>query len=73
MVDGEYKTTNIERNFPGWEKKQYYTMDEMVKGDTAGTTDTDSVTAGPEEKEGYTSINKKKGPTSKWPNNIGTK
>lgn len=61
-IPGEYKETNINRNYPGFEKKQYYTLEEMVKGDEAGTTDTDVVTAGPEEKEGYSTINKKRGP-----------
>ncbi len=59
-IPGEYKT-NTERNFPHFEKKEYYSLEDMVKGDSAGTTDTDEVTAGPEEKEGYTDINKKSG------------
>ena len=32
------------RNFPGYEKKQWYTLDELRSGDIMGTTDTDSET-----------------------------
>lgn len=32
------------RNFPGTEKKQWYTLDEIREGDFFGTTDTDSET-----------------------------
>lgn len=65
----EYKLPVIDtetqrRNFPGYEKKQYYTLEEIRKGDPSGTTDTDSKTDDPDEDDaGYTNINKKKGPT----------
>lgn len=32
------------RNFPGYEKKQWYSLDELRAGDIGGTTDSDSET-----------------------------
>lgn len=49
------------RNFPGWEKHQYYTMEDIVSGDTSGTTDTDYETDTGSGHKGYTKINMKHG------------
>lgn len=40
MVD----TQRERRNFPGYEVKQYYTLDDIIKGDTSGATDSDDAT-----------------------------
>jgi hypothetical protein len=51
------------RNFPGYEKKQWYNLEELREGDYGGTTDTDSETdvktpgVGPyNNKTGYSKI-----------------
>lgn len=53
------------RNFPGYEKKQWVTLDEWRDGDYAGSTDTDSSTDdrkdNPHFKIKYTKLNQKKG------------
>ena len=58
------------RNFPGYEEKQWYSLDEIRDGDFFGTTDTDEKTDkkdsyhGPYQgKGGYSKINRKAGPT----------
>ena len=56
----EKKSTNINRNFPGVKEHQYYSLDDMRKGDPSGITETDSYSSG--KKDGpYTNINKVKG------------
>jgi hypothetical protein len=60
-------TQTQKRNFPGSDKKQYYTMADMQAEGQAGTTDTDSFTGeGGAEWEprgdGYAAIYKKHGP-----------
>lgn len=55
------------RNFPGTTEAQYFTLVDIVEGDTAGTTETDSKTA--PSSPGYTRINKTSGPGSKWNRN----
>lgn len=44
--DYKLPITDVEslKNFPGVDVDQYYTMDDIVAGDTSGTTDTDSAT-----------------------------
>lgn len=37
-------TQSQKRNFPGFEKKQWFSLDELRSGDIMGTTDTDSET-----------------------------
>lgn len=69
----ETGTTNIEsyqlpitdaqesrRNFDGYQVEQYFTLDEIRQGDSAGTTETDSKTDS-SGSGGYTTINKKSG------------
>jgi hypothetical protein len=53
------------RNFPGYEEKEYYTLDEIRKGDQSGITETDSKTSGKEDGE-YSTINKKSGKPKDW-------
>ena len=66
MADiSEYKlkgtdTQKERRNFPGFEKGVWYTLDELRDGDYAGMTETDSKTSGKEDGT-YTKINKKSG------------
>lgn len=52
------------RNFSGYQVEQYFSLEDILNGDTAGTTDTDSRTD-PETKDrggdGYTDINRKQG------------
>lgn len=67
---GDYKlpvcdTNRERRNFEGYEKKQWYSLDEIRQGDFFGTTDTDSNTdvkekaTGPYSgKGGYSKINR---------------
>ena len=67
---GDYKlpvcdTQKERRNFEGYEKKQWYSLDEIRQGDFFGTTDTDSDTdvkeknTGPYSgKGGYSKINR---------------
>ena len=56
-------TQSQKRNFPGYEKKQWYSLDEIRAGDIGLTTDTDSETdvkasgVGPyNNKKGYSQI-----------------
>lgn len=44
------------RNFPGYTEKQYFTLQDIQSGDTAGTTETDSKTD-PKGSGGYSKIN----------------
>lgn len=53
-------TQKERRNFPGYEKKQYYTMEQLVEGDTDGMTETDSKTSGKDDGK-YTKINQTSG------------
>lgn len=53
------------RNFEGVGEAQYFTLVDIVNGDTAGTTETDSRTAPPVP--GYTAINMKGGQRDRWP------
>ena len=61
-------TDTARRNFPGYEEKQWYSLDEIRDGDFFGTTDTDAKTdvkdsyQGPYQgKGGYSKINRKAG------------
>lgn len=54
------------RNFNGYQVNQYYTMEEVVQGDTSGTTETDSITDPRGDPKGYTRINHKSGTKSQW-------
>lgn len=65
------------KNFPGVEKKQYYTLDEIKEGDSGfgegrlgagGMTETDADTSGKMDGP-YTKINKKKGEWGHAPKN----
>lgn len=49
---------NARRNFPGYSEDTYYTYAELIQGDTAGTTETDSKTD-TKGSGGYTKINSK--------------
>lgn len=49
-----------DRNYPHTEKKQYFSLAELQKGDYAGMTETDSKTSGKEDGQ-YTPINYKSG------------
>lgn len=63
MKEYKLKGTNTQearRNFPGFEKNVWYTLDELRSGDYAGMTETDSKTSGKEDGK-YTPINKKSG------------
>ena len=51
-------TQKDKRNFPGYERRVVYSLEDLKKGDTSGTTETDSATDSPDP--GYTEINKKK-------------
>lgn len=51
-------TQKVKRNFPGYEKRTVYSLEDLKKGDSSGTTETDSATNSPDP--GYTDINKKK-------------
>jgi hypothetical protein len=48
------------RNFKGYDKAEVYTLEDMRKGDSSGTTETDSKTD-PKGSGGYTKINQKHG------------
>ena len=58
-------TQVAKRNFPGYEKKQWYNLEELRTGDLSGTTDTDLGTDnkkdGPDPKQtrSYSKINQK--------------
>lgn len=56
-----YKLSVKDCTNPTFNKKQYYSLDELRKGDLSGMTETDSKTSGKEDGP-YTSINKKSGP-----------
>jgi hypothetical protein len=62
-------TQESKRNFPGLEKKQYYNLADIQKGDHhagfGGMTETDSDTSGKDDGP-YTSI-QEKGQKSRWP------
>jgi hypothetical protein len=62
-------TDKSKRNFPGYEKKQYYNLGDIQKGDhhlgRGGMTETDSKTSGKDDGP-YTSI-QEKGQKSRWP------
>lgn len=60
MVD----TQKERRNFEGYRREQYYSMSDIVCGDCAGTTETDSQTDSPSG--GYTGINKTSGKVKDW-------
>jgi len=60
-------TQTQRRNFPGYTESQVYSLADLQMGDTSGTTETDSATH-PQGSGGYTKINQKSGPTSRWPN-----
>lgn len=79
MIQGE-QSTNIEsfrlkdtdvqeqrRNFSGYQVNQFFTMADLIQGDSEGTTETDAATAEQEgansyvKGNGYTRINQKKG------------
>ncbi|SRR5258708_25862421 len=48
------------RNYPGYDKQEVYTMEDIQQGDISGTTETDSSTH-PQGSGGYTKINQKMG------------
>lgn len=56
------------RNFPGYDEKEYYTLEEIRKGDTHGMTETDQDTSGHNDGP-YTEINQKKGKYGHAPKN----
>lgn len=53
-------TQKDRRNFPGYEKKQYHSLEDLKKGDPSGMTESDSKTSGKNDGQ-YTDINKKSG------------
>lgn len=55
------------RNYPGYAENQYFSLEDIRGGDISGSTETDSVTH-PQGSGGYTKINQKSGPKSRWPN-----
>ncbi len=55
----ELPSTNINRNFPGVDATQYYTIGDICEGDFGGATETDSKTS--KDDATYSSINKKSG------------
>jgi hypothetical protein len=65
MID----TQKQRRNFPGYEKEQWYSLAELQSGDLGGNTETDGRTEKPSDHAGkgerggggYTTINKKLG------------
>jgi hypothetical protein len=60
------------RNFPGADKKVYYSLQDLKAGDLwGGTTETDADTSSKDD-EASTSINKKRG-KSRWPNKSSAK
>lgn len=65
------------RNFPGFEKNQYYSladMQEKFRYEQAGTTDTDSATDSADNSQGYAKIYRKHGKgKSKGGQDLGTK
>ena len=59
------------RNFPGYGMAQHYSMEEIMQGDSSGTTETDATN--PDERyergDGYTTINSKGvQQRDRWPN-----
>lgn len=57
------------RNFPGYTEANYYSLENIQDGDISGATDSDSATEklpGRNTGGGYTKINQKSGPRSKW-------
>ncbi len=61
-------TQTEKRNFPGYDKKQWYSLEELRSGDIGGTTDTDTETdvKAPavepyNKRSGYSQINRKSG------------
>lgn len=56
-------TDKERRNFPSYKENTYFTLEDIIAGDSEGTTDTDSKTdtyTG-ERRKGYTRINQKHG------------
>lgn len=53
------------RNFPGYQKDEYYTLDQIQEGDCSGITETDSQTSGKEDGE-YSTINETSGKVRPW-------
>lgn len=47
------------RNFPGYEEKSYFSLQDIVSGDISGSTETDSKTDKPQGN--YTKINRTSG------------
>jgi len=53
------------RNFMGYQKDEYYSLDQIQEGDCSGITETDSKTSGKEDGE-YSSINETSGKVRPW-------